>query len=98
MANKGAFLKRRLEDNIGAGLHGLDCKLHPARETRIALGNVDNVGVFAFKPFEKSRFMGQTFVLDQTVLFACRRFFHRADKVLKVQRREVLALKKTADI
>ena len=98
MANKGAFLKRRLEDDIDTGLHGLDGQFHPTRETRIALGNVDNVGVLVFQPFEKGRFMGQTFVLDQTVLLACRRFFHRAHKVLKVQRREVLALKKTADI
>ncbi|MNG16151.1 hypothetical protein D3C84_1000350 [compost metagenome] len=98
MTNKGAFLKRRLEDDIGTGLHGLDGQFHPTRETRIALGNVDHVGVLDFEPFEKSRFMGQPFVLDQTVLLACRRFFHRADKVLKVQRRQVLALKKTADV
>ncbi|MNV11103.1 hypothetical protein D3C71_1016540 [compost metagenome] len=84
MANIGAFLKRRLEDDIGAGLHGLDGKFHPARETRIALGDVDYVGIFAFEPLEKGRLVGQALVLYQSVLIACRGFYHRHDKVLKV--------------
>ncbi|MNC38917.1 hypothetical protein D3C75_875480 [compost metagenome] len=84
MTNKGAFLKRRLEDDVDAGLHGLDGQFHPTRETRIALGNVDYVGIFAFEPFEKSRLMGQPLVLYQSVLIARRRFFHGRDKVLKV--------------
>ena len=84
MTNKCAFLKRRLEDDVDTGLHGLDSQFHPTRETRIALGNVDYVGIFAFEPLEKGRLMGQAFVLYQSVLIARRRFCHGQDKVLKV--------------
>ncbi|MNH21770.1 hypothetical protein D3C72_1018260 [compost metagenome] len=98
MPDKGALLERRLEDDVRASLHCLDGQLHPSRETRIALGDVDYVGIAAFEPFEKRRFMGKPLVLDQTVLVTCWRFLHRGDQVLQIQRRQMLAFQKAADV
>ena len=85
MPNKGTFLERSLEDDVRTSLHGLNGQFHPPRETRIALGNVDYVSIFAFESFKKRRFMSEPLALDQAVLLACRRFFHRGNKMLKVQ-------------
>ena len=71
---------------------------YPLCKTRVTFGNVDDVGIAAFKPLEKRRFMGEPLFLDQAVLLAFRRFPHRGDKVLQVQRGQVLALQKAADV
>ena len=98
MPDQRTVLQRRLEDDIGASVHGLNRQFHTTFETRVALGDVDDVGVLAFKPLEKGRLMGQSLVLDQAILLAVGRLWHRGKQVLKVQRREVLAFKKAAKV